>query len=570
MSNPPKPLSEVEHIKTHSRLLRGTLAESLVDPVTGSIATPDTSLIKFHGSYQQDDRDLREERRLQKLEPAYSFMLRTRLPGGVCTPAQWLAMDALAREFANDTLRITTRQAFQLHGVIKDDLKPTIARINAALMDTLAACGDVNRNVLCNPNPVDSRVHETVYQWAVRISEHLLPKTRAYFEVWLDEEKVAGGEEEPIYGSTYLPRKFKTAVAVPPLNDVDVFAQDLGFIAIIEGGALRGFNVSVGGGMGVTHGDAATYPRLADVVGFIPPEKTLAVAAEVVRIHRDFGDRTNRKHARLKYVLEERGVPWFTEELERRLGFALQPARPFAFEHNGDRFGWTEGHDGTWHLTLHLDSGRVADRPGAQHLTGLREIAHFHQGDFRLTANQNLVIAGVAAEAREALDALVTRYGLDGFRSASPLRKNALACVALPTCGLAMAEAERYLPEFVGKVEARLVAHGLVDANLLLRITGCPNGCARPYLAEVGLVGKAPGRYNLHLGGDARGQRLNRLYRENIDEEGILAALEPLFAAYARERTPGEGFGDYVTRAGHVPAAPAKVTPTGTLPTPLP
>ncbi|MFP2957560.1 assimilatory sulfite reductase (NADPH) hemoprotein subunit [Myxococcus sp. 1LA] len=562
MSHQPKPLSEVEHIKTQSRLLRGSLEESLTDPVTGGLATPDTSLIKFHGSYQQDDRDLREERRQQKLEPDYSFMLRTRLPGGVCTPAQWLAMDALAREHANHTLRITTRQAFQLHGIIKDDLRPTIARISEAMMDTLAACGDVNRNVLCNPNPVDSRVHETVYQWAVRLSEHLLPKTRAYYEIWLGKEKVAGGEDEPIYGPTYLPRKFKAAVAVPPLNDVDVFAQDLGFIAIIEGDALVGFNVSVGGGMGATHGDAATYPRVADVVGFIPPEKTLAVAEEVVKIHRDFGDRTNRKHARLKYVLEERGVSWFTTELEKRLGFALQPARPFAFEHNGDRFGWTEGHDGRWHLTLHLDSGRVADRPGATHLTGLREIARIHTGDFRLTANQNLVIAGVTSEAREAIDALVTAHALDSFRSASPVRRNALACVALPTCGLAMAEAERYLPAFVGRLEDRMRAHGLQDANLLLRITGCPNGCARPYLAEVGLVGKAPGRYNLHLGGDVRGQRLNRLYRENIDEEAILAALEPLFEGYARERQPGEGFGDFVVRAGHVPgpAAPAQAS----------
>lgn len=559
MSN--KPLSEVEHIKSQSRLLRGTLAESLEDPVTGGLATPDLSLIKFHGSYQQDDRDLREERRLQKLEPDYSFMIRTRLPGGVCTPAQWLAMDALAREFANNTLRITTRQAFQLHGVIKRDLKPTIARINAALMDTLAACGDVNRNVMCNPNPVDSRVHETVYDWAVRISEHLLPKTRAYYEVWLDEEKVAGGEEEPIYGSTYLPRKFKAAVAVPPLNDVDVFAQDLGFIAILEGGELKGFNVVVGGGMGATHGDAATYPRLADVLGFVPPERTLAVAEEVVKMHRDFGDRGNRKHARLKYVVEERGVAWFTAELEKRLGFALEPARPFAFEHNGDRFGWTEGHDGRWHLTLQLDSGRVADRPGATHLEGLREIARIHQGDFRLTPNQNLIIAGVPAAARAAIDALVAKHGLDSFRSASPLRRNALACVALPTCGLAMAEAERYLPPFVSRLEERLVAHGLLDANILLRITGCPNGCARPYLAEVGLVGKAPGRYNLHLGGDARGQRLNRLYRENIDEEGILAALEPLLAAYAQERQPGEGFGDFLVRAGHVPSAPVKAKP---------
>nr|BDT33180.1 assimilatory sulfite reductase (NADPH) hemoprotein subunit [Myxococcus sp. MH1] len=554
MSPQPKPLSDVEHIKANSRLLRGTLAESLADPVTGAIAPADTSLIKFHGSYQQDDRDAREERRQQKLEPDYSFMLRTRLPGGVCTASQWLVMDGLAREHANGTLRITTRQAFQLHGILKGDLKPTIARINAALIDTLAACGDVNRNVLCNPNPVDTRVHEVVHDWAVRLSEHLLPKTRAYHELWLGEEKVGGGEDEPLYGATYLPRKFKAAVAVPPENDVDLFAQDLGYIAILEDGALKGFNVTVGGGLGATHGDASTFPRLADVIGFVVPEQMLVVAEEVLKIHRDFGDRGNRKRARLKYVLEDKGVAWFTEELERRLGFALEPARPFTFEHNGDRFGWREGHDGRWHLTLHLDSGRVADMPGAPHLTGLREIARIHSGDFRLTPNQNLIIAGIPPESRERIEALVREHGLEGFRTASPLRRNALACVALPTCGLAMAEAERYLPTFVERVEARLKAHGLQDANILLRITGCPNGCARPYLAEIGLVGKAPGRYNLHLGGDGRGQRLNRLYRENVDEAAILDTLEPLFAAYARERRPGEGFGDYVVRAGHVGA----------------
>ncbi|WP_426747006.1 assimilatory sulfite reductase (NADPH) hemoprotein subunit [Myxococcus faecalis] len=554
MSPQPKPLSEVEHIKANSRLLRGTLAESLADPVTGAIAPADTSVIKFHGSYQQDDRDAREERRQQKLEPDYSFMLRTRLPGGVCTASQWLVMDGLAREHANGTLRITTRQAFQLHGILKGDLKPTIARINAALIDTLAACGDVNRNVLCNPNPVDTRVHEVVHDWAVRLSEHLLPKTRAYHELWLGEEKVGGGEDEPLYGATYLPRKFKAAVAVPPENDVDLFAQDLGYIAILEDGALKGFNFTVGGGLGATHGDASTFPRLADVIGFVVPEQMLIVAEEVLKIHRDFGDRGNRKRARLKYVLEDKGVAWFREELERRLGFALEPARPFTFEHNGDRFGWREGHDGRWHLTLHLDSGRVADRPGAPHLTGLREIARIHSGDFRLTPNQNLIIAGIPPESRERIEALVRAHGLEGFRTASPLRRNALACVALPTCGLAMAEAERYLPTFVERVEARLKTHGLQDANILLRITGCPNGCARPYLAEIGLVGKAPGRYNLHLGGDSRGQRLNRLYRENIDEAAILDTLEPLFAAYARERQPGEGFGDYVVRAGHVSA----------------
>jgi sulfite reductase (NADPH) hemoprotein beta-component len=361
---------------------------------------------------------------------------------------------------------------------------------------------------------------------------------------------VAGGEEEPIYGNTYLPRKFKVGIAVPPLNDVDVFSQDLGFIAIIEGGEVVGFNVLVGGGMGATHGDAATFPRLADVIGFIRPEQLLEVAENVVKVQRDYGDRTNRKHARLKYTIEDRGIAWFVSELEKRLGYALQPARPFVFEHNGDRFGWLKGHDGRWSLTLHLDSGRVADVGDQRHLTGLREIARIHKGDFRLTPNQNLIIAGIASDDRPAIGALVKEHGLDGFLLASPLRRNALACVALPTCALAMAEAERYLPRMVGLLEERLEAHGLADENLLLRITGCPNGCARPYLAEIALVGKGPGRYNLFLGGDVRGQRMNRLYRENLDEAGLLAALDPLFAAFKRERLPGEGFGDYTVRAG--------------------
>ncbi len=558
-TNPTPALSEVEQIKTRSNLLRGTLVESLADPVTGAIAPADTQLIKFHGSYQQDDRDVREERWRQKLEPDYSFMIRTRLPGGVCTPAQWLALDELARTYANGTLRLTTRQAFQLHGVLKGELKSTLAGINAALLDTLAACGDVNRNVMCNPNPVESRVHEEVYRWSVLLSEHLLPKTRAYHEIWLDKEKVAGGEEEPLYGPTYLPRKFKAAIAIPPLNDVDIFSQDLGFIAILEGGELIGFNVTVGGGMGATHGDAATFPRLADVIGFIRPDQLLEVAENVVKIQRDNGDRTNRKHARLKYTIEDRGIAWFVSELEARLGYALQPAHAFSFEHNGDRFGWLQGHDGRWNLTLRIESGRVADTEGRRLLTGLREIAKVHRGDFRLTGNQNLVIAGIPPEDRPTIEALVEAHGLDGFRRASPLRLNALACAALPTCSLAMAEAERYLPRVLEVLEERLAAHGLAEVPLHLRITGCPNGCARPYLAEIGLVGKGPGRYNLLLGGDARGQRLNRLYRENLDEAGVLSALEPLFAAFARDRLPEERFGDFVVRAQLLPARPGSV-----------
>jgi len=551
--------SPVERIKRESRLLRGTLADSLKDPLTGAIREDDTVLIKFHGSYQQDDRDLREERRRQKLEPAYSFMIRTRLPGGVCTPRQWLALDDIATRYANGTLRLTTRQAFQFHGVVKTELKATMAAINATLIDTIAACGDVNRNVLASANPVESRAHAHAYEWAKRLSEHLLPRTRAYHEVWLDGEKVAGTEEvEPIYGPTYLPRKFKAAVVVPPVNDVDVFAQDLGFIAIVEDGELKGFNLTVGGGLGATHGDPTTYPRIADVVGFLPPEQLLAVAEAVVTTQRDFGNRSVRKHARLKYTIDTRGLDWFVSEITRRQGFALEAPRPFEFTSTGDRFGWVEGHDGRWHLTLRIEAGRVADGTESRQLTGLREIAKVHRGDFRLTPNQNLIVANVEPAERRYIDALVVRHGLDGHARATPVRRDALACVALPTCPLAMAEAERYLPGFGRAVERLLAAHGLRDEPLGLRITGCPNGCARPYLAEIALIGKAPGRYNLHLGGDGRGQRLNVLYRENVDEATILAELDAAFARFATERAPGERFGDFAWRAGLIAAQAAR------------
>ncbi len=545
------------------------MAESLADPVTGAIADSDTQLIKFHGSYQQDDRDLRDERRQQKLEPAYSFMIRTRTPGGVVTPEQWLKLDAIATTFANGTLRLTTRQAFQFHGVVKRELRTTLQAINAALIDTIAACGDVNRNVIVGVNPHASRAHAAVQDAAIRLSERLKPKTRAYYEIWLGEEKIADSEAantwEPVYGRTYLPRKFKVAFALPPSNDVDVFAHDLGFVAIVERGALLGFNVTVGGGMGATHGDERTFPHLADVLGFISVEQLLAVAEAVVTTQRDFGDRSERKHARLKYTIADRGIDWFRREVERRLGFAIQPARPFAFEQVGDRFGWSEGHDGRWHLNLRIEAGRVADRGERTQLTGLREIARIlGNGEFRLTSNQNLIIANVAAGQRAAVDALVAQHGLDGFREASPLRLNALACVALPTCALAMAEAERYLPDLLDKVQALLAAHALEDAPISLRVSGCPNGCSRPYLAEIALVGKAPGRYNLMLGADARGQRLNRLHRENIDEAEILAQLDALFARYADQREDGEGFGDFLLRAGVIAAPQRIATPLET------
>jgi sulfite reductase (NADPH) hemoprotein beta-component len=551
MSNP----SPVEAIKAASRGLRGTLSESLADAHTAGLREDDAQLLRLHGSYQQDDRDGREDRRQRKLEPAWRFMVRLRLPGGVCTPAQWRAIDAIARQHAGASLRLTTRQTFQFHGIIKGDLKNTMRALDAALLDTIATCGDVNRNVLAAVNPVESPVHAEVADWARRLSEHLLPKTRAWHEIWLDGEKLAGSPEvEPVYGATFLPRKFKAAIAVPPSNDVDVFAQDLGFIAIVEDGRLAGFNLTVGGGLGVTHGDAATYPRLADVAGFLPPERLLAVAEAVVTTQRDFGDRSNRKHARLKYTIADRGLDWFVGEVNRRVGLPLEPARPFEFTSNGDRFGWQQGFDGRWHLTLRIPAGRIADRAGAPWLTGLLRIAEVHAGDFRVTANQNLVIAGVDAGQRAVIDALVAEHALDLHARATPLARDALACVALPTCPLAMAEAERYLQPLLGKVGALLEAHGVGGEPLLLRVTGCPNGCARPYLAEIGLIGKAPGRYNLHLGGDGSGQRLNLLYRENVDEATFLPLLDELIAAWARERAPAERFGDFLWRSGRLAA----------------
>ncbi len=555
LTPPDGPPSDVERIKRESNYLRGTLKETMEDRITAGIPEDDNRLMKFHGSYLQDDRDLRAERQKQKLEPAYQFMIRVRTPGGVATPEQWLVMDELARKYANGTLKLTTRQAFQFHGVLKWNMKKTLQAINDALLTTLAACGDVNRNVMCNPNPYQSEVHAEVYEWAKRLSDHLLPQTRAYYEIWLDEEKVAGTpeiEQEPIYGPLYLPRKFKIGIAVPPSNDVDVFSQDLGFIAIVEQGKLVGFNVAIGGGMGMTHGDRTTYPQLAKVIGFCKPEQVIDVAEKVVTIQRDYGNRSVRKHARFKYTIDRLGLEAVKAELENRLGWKLEEARPYHFEHNGDRYGWVEGVNGTWHFTLFVEGGRVKDTDDYPLMTGLREIAKVHTGDFRLTANQNLVIANVPSEKKEEIDALIQQYKLTDGKHYSALRRNSLACVALPTCGLAMAEAERYLPKLLDKIEEIVEENGLRDEEITIRMTGCPNGCARHVLGEIAFIGKSVGKYNMYLGAAFDGSRLGKLYRENIGEKEILSELRTLFSRYAKERLPGERFGDFVIRAGIV------------------
>jgi sulfite reductase (NADPH) hemoprotein beta-component len=517
-------------------------------------------LSKFHGIYQQDDRDRRSERKRQRLEPAYSFMIRARVPAGVLTTGQWLGLDRIADEHANGTIRLTTRQAIQFHGVIKRDLKASIAAIDRSMLDTIAACGDVNRNVMAPPLPELSAIHREVAQHARAFSRHFTPATAAYHEIWLEGARVgsAAADVEPIYGDTYLPRKFKVAFAVPPQNETDVFTQDLGYVAVVENGSLAGYNVTVGGGMGMSHGEPGTWPRLGDVLGFCTPGQVIALGEAVVTTQRDFGDRTNRKHARLKYTIDDRGIDWFRGEVERRLGETLAAPRPFRFVANGDAYGWRQDDAGSWHYTLFVQNGRVADAGDRRLKTGLREIAAAYDGEFRLTPNQNLIVSGVTDAQREGIAGLLAGYGIENDRQASRLRLNSLACVALPTCSLAMAESERYLPSLVDRLDETLAANGLAGEPITIRMTGCPNGCARPYVAEIGLVGKGPGTYNLYLGAGFAGDRLGRLVRDNAGEDEIVAVLGELFAGYAAEREPDERFGDFVVRKGVVRAVTAE------------
>ncbi|WP_199610220.1 assimilatory sulfite reductase (NADPH) hemoprotein subunit [Flocculibacter collagenilyticus] len=559
-NNKNQKLAANEGIKTRSNFLRGTIKESLADNTTGSMAEDDQQVTKFHGFYQQDDRDLRSERKAQKLEPLYSFMLRARVPGGVATPEQWLAVDKVADELTEyNSIRLTTRQTFQYHGILKPNVKPLMQALNTVELDSIAACGDVNRNVMCNPNPIASHIHQEVYQWSVKISEHLLPETRAFCDIWLDGEEYKSGVQkhtkeghEPIYGPTYLPRKFKTAVAVPPHNDVDVYTNDMGFIAIIENDQLVGFNVTAGGGMGSTHGDHETYPRLASDLGFIKSEDTLKIAEGILVVQRNEGNRVDRKNARLKYTIDRMGVEAFRAAVEEYAGIKFEPAKPVTFTQQGDRYGWVEGVDGNHHLTLFIENGRIIDTDTHQFKTGLRLIAEkmltIGQGDLRMTANQNLIIANIPTEHKSEIEGLAQAHGL--MPRISKVRENTMACVALPTCALAMAEAERYMPTLVSKVDDIMAKYGLSDQEIVMRMTGCPNGCARPFAAEVGFVGKGPGKYNYYLGADGVGTRLNKLYMENVDEQTILTSLDSLLARYAKERNADEGFGDFVVRAG--------------------
>lgn len=554
MEQEKQPPSEVEQIKEKSNYLRGTLKQSLIEETTGGLLPDDITLIKFHGTYQQSNRDLDTERKKQKLEPLYSFMIRVRVPGGIASTEQYLQMDRLSEEFGNGTIKISTRQAFQLHGVLKRNLKASIKQINECLLDTIAACGDLNRNVMSNPNPYDSPVHNQVYEFVKTISRHFTPKTNAYKEIWLDGELQHSSpkeEVEPIYGKTYLPRKFKMAFAIPPYNDTDIFSNDIGFIAIVEQGQLTGFNISAGGGMGMTFG-APTYPRLGDVLGFTPVDKALQVAEEIVKIQRDQGNRSDRKLARLKYTIDRLGSDWFKEELTRRLGWALEPEKPYLFTRSGDRYGWKKGTNGHWSLTLFIEGGRIRDTGDYNLRTALREAIKIHDGDVRLTPNQNIMMVNISDKAKPLISKILKKYGVYPSKQHSGLRLNSLACVALSQCPLAFAEAERYLPSLIDKIDILLMDEGLFDDEILIRMTGCPNGCSRPFLGEIGFVGRAPGIYNMYLGAAFNGDRLNRLYKEMLNEESILKELKPILHSYSIGRNKDERFGDFVIRNGIV------------------
>lgn len=548
MSNQPSP---IEKIKTASDGLRGTLAESLQDEITGAVREPDHALIKFHGMYEQDDRDLREERAAKKLDKLYSFMIRLRIPGGFITADQWLAAHHIAGAYSTGVIKITTRQTIQLHGILKGQIKPTLKSFDKAKLDSIAACGDVNRNVACASFAPQMAAHEQVQAYADTISRLLLPKTRAYYEVWLDEEKIAEYDEtDPLYQDRYLPRKFKIGIAIPPNNDVDVLTNDLGLIAIIEDGELKGFNIAVGGGLSTTYGNAATYARLATVIGYVSGEANILKAVyEVLTIQRDFGNRSDRKLARLKYTLDNMGVEVFKAELEKRCGFALEPVQPYTFEQREDVWGWQQDYKGRWHYSLFVENGRVTDTDQLPLKTALLEIAQTGKSNFRFTSNQNVILSDVAEADKSVIEALLQQFGITAQQqSLSALRKNSMACVALPTCPLALAEAQRYLPELITKAESILEKHGLSEENIILRMTGCPNGCGRPYAAEIGFTGTAPGEYNLYIGGDRQGQRLNKLYKEKLQEPAILNELDFLLGQYSQQRQPAESFGDFAIK----------------------
>lgn len=551
-----KELTHNEQIKSAVPTLAGNISATIDDDGAEQFEADDQQFLKFHGIYQQDDRDLR------KTGKKYIMMIRGRIPGGVMTSNQWRVFDDLSNDSGNGTLRVTTRQSIQFHDVAKGRLRQLVKRINESLLSTLAACGDVNRNVLAPPTPAYTKAREAVFDDCQKVAHALAPKTAAYHSIWIDGVQLNLNDEQnknfvdPLYGKMYLPRKFKTAFAIPPLNDVDLFSNDLGFIAIVENEELVGYNLAVGGGLGRSHGNEQTFPRLADVLGFFKRDQLVEIAKAVLTIHRDFGDRTDRKHARLKYVIEEKGVDWAREEVNKRAGVKLEPARSYQFTQQKDLYGWHKQVDGNEFFGLFVETGRIKDTEKCRMKSALRAIADQFEIEFRLTANQNVVLANIKPSDRPAIEQILQSHGVrTDEQQASVLHSVMMACPALPTCGLALAEAERYLPDLIDRIEGLCDEVGIGGEEIIIRMTGCPNGCARPYLAEIGFVGKGPGRYQIWLGANVEGTRLNRIWKDMVKDPDIVDELRPVLSRYAKERKPAERFGDWCDRVLFTEAA---------------
>ncbi|MEC8554199.1 MAG: NADPH-dependent assimilatory sulfite reductase hemoprotein subunit [Planctomycetota bacterium] len=551
-----KKLTPVELIKAESSLLRGTIADDLSDD-SDQFAKPNTQLLKFHGTYQQDDRDLRGKKVDGKSTKAFSMMTRTRIPGGRITVEQLLAHLDICDDLGNATMKITTRQTLQLHGILKKDLRETMQRIDKVNLSTLAACGDVNRNVMCCPAPFKNPVYDAIRRLSNDLKDHLAPQSGAYYDLWLrDEEsgektKLSSSEEEPIYGPTYLPRKFKIAIALPEDNCVDIYTNDLGFLAVVRDGKVIGYNVLVGGGLGTTPSAKKTFPALAKRMAFVRPENCCRIAEAIVKVQRDHGCRTDRKTARMKYLIADKGLEWFREQVEAYYGEKLEECTEDDVYGFDDHMGWFEQGDGKWFYGLNVENGRLYDDETRQWKTALREICAELNPGVCLTAHQSIMFTDLEEEQKSTLESIIRKHGIPMTEDISTVRRWSMACVALPTCSLAVTESERVLPSLIDELEASLAKLGLEKEAFTLRMTGCPNGCARPYNADIGLVGKTKGKYTVYLGGQLLGKRLGKIYKEIVPLEEVVDTLEPVFIAFKTHRNDGETFGDFCDRIGN-------------------
>ena len=544
--------SKVEDLKAASDYLRGTIGEELADE--GPVFSQESSqLLKFHGIYQQDDRDVRADRTRQRLDVDHMCMVRVSIPGGVLAAEQYLVMDKLCDAVGNGTLRVTTRQGIQYHFVPKGDLRSLLAAVNGHLLTTLGACGDVVRNVTCCPAPFTDRSRAQVAAYAQEAARRFRPRTHAYYELWLDGERAVTAEapdEEPLYGTAYLPRKFKIGFAAPGENCIDVYTNDIGVVPVLDGESLRGFTVLVGGGMGQSHTNPETFPRLADPLATVAPEELLDVLDAIVRVQRDHGDRTDREHARLKYLIHDWGIERFQAEVARRLGRSLLAPDPVVFDGADDHLGWHPQGAGRWFLGVKIENGRIADRDRVRARSGLRAVIERFSPRVHLTPREDVLLTDLADRDRPAVEALLRDHGVVPADQWVTIKRNSFACPALPTCGLALTDAERALPGVLEGLQAELVALDLGGLDAHVRMTGCPNGCARPYTAEIGFVGRGKKSYDIYLGGEPVGIRLNQVFAENVPRDELINVLRPVLAHYCDQRRSGERFGDFCHRLG--------------------